>query len=94
MPYTIRFSSRNTREISSAKAATALEALALVHARGSRGDEIEFIRSPQEGEIGVEMLRVLAKEEGEEVTLSADREHAPTTMLRKLWLRASRLLSS
>jgi len=40
------------------------------------------------------LLRVLAKEEGEEVTLSADREHAPTTMLRKLWLRASRLLSS
>jgi hypothetical protein len=28
---------------------------------------IKFIRSPQEGELGVEMIRLLAKEEGEEI---------------------------
>ena len=36
-----------------------------------RGEEINYISSPQEGEIGVEMLRVLAKEEQEELQASA-----------------------
>ena len=30
-------------------------------------DEIKFIRSPQEGEMGIEMLLLLAKEEAEEM---------------------------
>jgi hypothetical protein len=36
-----------------------------------RGNEnIKFIRSPQEGDIGVEMLRVLAKEEEDELPVA------------------------
>lgn len=30
-------------------------------------EEIRFISSPQEGEMGIEMLRLLAKEEAEEL---------------------------
>lgn len=32
-----------------------------------RGEQIKYITSPHEGEIGIEMLRVLAKEEAEEL---------------------------
>jgi hypothetical protein len=66
MPYTIVFSTDNTEDVSGTDTKTALEALATVGLLQSRGDEIKYITSPQEGEIGVEMLRVLAKEELEE----------------------------
>ena len=69
MPYTIVFRTRNTEDVSAADAKTALEALAIVGALQS--EEIKYITSPQEGEIGVEMLRVLAKEEEEELQTSA-----------------------
>ena len=69
MPYTIVFRTRNTEDVSAADAKTALEALAIVGALPS--EEIKYITSPQEGEIGVEMLRVLAKEEEEELQTSA-----------------------
>lgn len=71
MPYTIVFSTSNAEDVSGTDAKTALEALTKVGALQSRGEEIRYITSPQEGEIGVEMLRVLAKEEEEELQASA-----------------------
>jgi hypothetical protein len=71
MPYTIVFRTRNTEDLSGADATTALEALTTIGALQRRGEEIKYITSPQEGEISVEMLRVLAKEEEEELQASA-----------------------
>jgi hypothetical protein len=67
MPYTIVFSTSNTEDVSGTDTRTALEALTTIGALQRRGDEIKYITSPQEGEIGVEMLRILAKEEKEEL---------------------------
>ena len=67
MLYTIVFVSRHTRSLSATDAMTAREALALAEALQSQYAEIKYITSPQEGEFGVEMLRLLAKEEGEEM---------------------------
>jgi hypothetical protein len=67
MPYTIVFETKNTRDVSATDATTANQALAIVSALQRTNEEIKFIRSPQEGDIGVEMLRVLAKEEEEEM---------------------------
>jgi hypothetical protein len=64
VPYIIGFGTRNKREVSTAERRTAKEALELVEALQRSGEEIKFIRAPAEGEIGVEMLRVLANEEG------------------------------
>ena len=54
-----------------ADAKTALEALTTIDNLQKSGEEIKYITSPQEGEIGVEMLRVLAREEEEELQASA-----------------------
>jgi hypothetical protein len=64
MPYVIGYGMRNKREVSTAEKPTAKEALALVDALQRSDEEIKSIRSPHGGEIGIEMLRVLAKEEG------------------------------
>ena len=64
MPYIIGFGTRNKRKVSTAETRTAKEALELVEALRRSGEEIKFIRAPAEGEIGVEMLGVLANEEG------------------------------
>jgi hypothetical protein len=50
--------------VSIAETRTAKEALELVEALQRSDEEIKFIRAPAEGEIGVEMLRVLVSEEG------------------------------
>lgn len=71
MPYTIVFSTNNAEELSGTDTKTALEALTTIGALQRRGEEIKYITSPQEGEIGVEMLRVLAKEEEEELQVFA-----------------------
>jgi hypothetical protein len=71
MPYTIVFSANDAEDVSGADAKTALEALATIGAIQRRGEEIRYITSPQEGEIGIEMLRVLAREEEEELPASA-----------------------
>jgi hypothetical protein len=71
MPYTIVFGTSNAEDLSGTDTKTALEALTTISALQSRGEEIKYISSPQEGEIGVEMLRVLAKEEEEELHASA-----------------------
>ena len=70
MPYTIVFETRNTRELAAADATTANQALAVISALQRANEEIKFIRSPQEGDIGVGMLRVLAKEEEEEIPIA------------------------
>ncbi|HUO00954.1 MAG TPA: hypothetical protein VMU69_32550 [Bradyrhizobium sp.] len=67
MPYTIVFRTNDAHDFSGTATKTALEALKTIGALERRGDEISYITSPQEGEIGVEMLRVLAKEEEEEL---------------------------
>jgi hypothetical protein len=72
MLYTIVFASRDTRAVSATDATTAREALAIAEAFQSRDGEIRFIASPQEGEFGVEMLRLLAKEECEEMPVAPD----------------------
>ena len=59
-----RFWNENNREVSIAETRTAKEALELVEALQRSDEEIKFIRAPAEGEIGVEMLRVLVNEEG------------------------------
>lgn len=71
MPYTIVFSASNANDVSGTDATTALEALTTIDALQGRGEEIRYITSPQEGEIGIEMLRVLAREEEEELQASA-----------------------
>jgi hypothetical protein len=64
VPYIIFFGTRNKREVSTAETRTAKEALELVEALQRSDEEIKLIRAPAEGEIGVEMLRVLVNEEG------------------------------
>ena len=64
MPYVIGFGARNTLGVSTAEKRTAKEALELVEALQRSEEEIKFIRAPAEGEIGIEMLRVLVSEEG------------------------------
>jgi hypothetical protein len=71
MPYTIVFSTSDTQGLLQADTKTALEALTTIGALQRRGEEIKYITSPQEGEIGVEMLRVLAREEEEELQAGA-----------------------
>jgi hypothetical protein len=70
MPYTIVFETRNTRELAAANATSANQALAMISALQRGNENIKFIRSPQEGDIGVEMLRVLAREEEEEMPVA------------------------
>ena len=72
MLYTIIFGCRKTSNLSATDATTATEALAIAEALQTRDGEIKFIKSPQEGEFGVEMLRILAKEEDEEMPRAAD----------------------
>jgi hypothetical protein len=67
MSYTIGFIPRNQQDVSAAEAPTASRALAMIAALQQTADEIRFIRSPQEGDMGIEMLLLLAKEETEEV---------------------------
>jgi hypothetical protein len=69
MPYCIGFEIMNLRKLVTAQATTARQALLVIDQVQTRHLELRFIRSPQEGEIGVEMLRLLAKEEDEELGL-------------------------
>jgi hypothetical protein len=67
MSYTIGFQAKNQKAILATEAATANQAVAIVAALQKAANEIEFIRSPQEGDMGIEMLMLLAKEEAEEM---------------------------
>ena len=57
MPYCIGFEIMNLRKLITAEATTAKQALLVIDQLQTRDQELKFIRSPQEGEIGVEMLR-------------------------------------
>ena len=72
MLYTIVFASRDARDLSAIDVTTARQALAIAEALQSQYEEIKFITSAQEGEFGVEMLRLLAKEEVEEMPAAPD----------------------
>jgi len=67
MSYTIAFQAKNQNAVLATEAATASQAVAIVAALQKTADEIKFIRSPQEGDMGIEMLLLLAKEEAEEM---------------------------
>lgn len=62
MSYIITYGMRNKREFSTVKRETAVEALELAEALQRSDEEIKFVDTP-EGRHGMEMLRVLAKEE-------------------------------
>jgi hypothetical protein len=67
MSYTIGFQAKDQQAILATEAATANQAVAIIAALRRSADEIKFIRSPQEGDMGIEMLLLLAKEEAEEM---------------------------
>ena len=67
MPYIVIFGSKDKAKIKGTKATTASEALLMIQALQKAQQEIKFIRSPHEGDVGIEMLRILAKEEAEEL---------------------------
>lgn len=67
MSYTIGFQAKDQKAVLATEAATANQAVAIIAALRRGADEIKFIRSPQEGEMGIEMLLLLAKEEAEEM---------------------------
>ena len=63
----IGFEIMNLRKIVAAEATNARQALLVIDQIQTRQQELKFIRSSQEGEIGVEMRRLVAKEEDEEL---------------------------
>ncbi|WP_247540013.1 hypothetical protein [Bradyrhizobium sp. 168] len=58
---------KNERDVWAAETPTAHQAVAMIATLQQSAEEIRFISSPQEGEMGIEMLRLLAKEEAEEL---------------------------
>ena len=70
MPYTVVFGAMDELILSATDAPTAKDALAIIKALENDGEKIRFVTSPQEGAIGVEMLRVLAKEEEDELPVA------------------------
>ena len=72
MLYTIVFGSRHTLTFSATEATTAREALAITEALQGQSGAVKFITSPHEGVFGVEMLRLLAKEESEEMPVTPE----------------------
>jgi hypothetical protein len=71
MQYTLIFGTNSEGGLRLAQAPNALEALAMIEMLQRGDEEIRSIQSLQEGEIGVEMLRVLAREEEEELPVVA-----------------------
>ena len=67
MPYTLVFGTTNEESLSAIEAPTARDAIAIITALENDGKKIRFVTSPQEGDMGIEMLRVLAKEEEDEL---------------------------
>lgn len=81
MPYTVVFNVMDNGDASATDATTAKEALAIIDALQRSHEEIIFITSPHEGEIGVEMLRILAKEEEEEMPIAMVKTARPALKL-------------
>ena len=67
MVYTIGFGTRNKPGLSTVRANTAQDALKLAESLERNEDaEIRFIHTPSDGQVGMDMLRVLANEEAGE----------------------------
>jgi hypothetical protein len=66
MAYTVGFGKRNKPGVSTVRTNTAQEALELAEALKRSNEEIKFIDTPTDGHVGIDMLRVLAKEEAGE----------------------------
>jgi hypothetical protein len=66
MVYTIGFGTRNKPGLSTVRANTAQEAVELAESLERNDTEIQFIDTPSDGRVGIDMLRVLAKEEAGE----------------------------
>jgi hypothetical protein len=66
MVYTIGFSSRSMTALSTVRANTAQNALKLAESLERNDAEIRFIDTPSDGQVGMDMLRVLSKEEAGE----------------------------
>jgi hypothetical protein len=64
VPYVVCYGLKHRREIWTAEKIPARDALALVQALQSKGEEIRFIKAPAEGEVSIYMLRVIVDEEG------------------------------
>ena len=64
MVYTICYGLKARRDSWTAQQPTARDALALVEALQAKGNDIHFIDLPGEGQVGVDMLRVIVDEEG------------------------------
>jgi len=63
MIYTVGFGKRNKPGVSTGRTNTAQEAIELAEALTRSDEEIQFIDTPTDGRVGIDMLRVLAKEE-------------------------------
>ena len=65
--YTVISNAPNKVRARLAYAPNAARALAIIEVHQAAGEVVGSIRSHQEGEIGIEVLRILAKEEAEEL---------------------------
>ncbi|WP_038936199.1 hypothetical protein [Bradyrhizobium japonicum] len=63
MTYTVGFRKRSNVAVLTTEVPTANHALAVIATVEQSVGKLDFIRSPQEGDISIEMLRLLAKEE-------------------------------
>lgn len=66
MVYTVGFGKRSKPGVSTVRTNTAQEAVELAEALTRSEEEIQFIDTPTDGRVGIDMLRVLAKEEAGE----------------------------
>jgi hypothetical protein len=67
MSYTIHFTTKEERESWATEVPTATQAVVVIAGLRQKGESITLIRSPQEGDMGTEMLLQLAREEAEEM---------------------------
>lgn len=67
MQYRVILKADNKIRARLAHAPNAVQALTMIEMHQAAGEVVRSIRSDQEGEIGLEMLRVLAQEELEEL---------------------------
>ena len=63
---TVGFGKRNQPGVSTVRTNTAQEAVELAEALTRSDEDIQFIDTPTDGRVGIDMLRVLAKEEAGE----------------------------
>jgi hypothetical protein len=78
MVYTVGFGKRNQPGVSTVRTNTAQEAVELAEALTRSDEDIQFIDMPTDGRVGIDMLRVLAKEEAGQ-SLAVSRDRPPTS---------------